>query len=59
VSDNKPIYNAKVEKIRELLKFKTRDEVAEELGYKNYKSLDQYMRRKNFTFDSKEQQCKW
>jgi hypothetical protein len=56
MSDNKPIYNAKVEKIRELLKFKTRDEVAEELGYKNYKSLDQYMRRKNFAFDSKEQQ---
>lgn len=56
MSDKKPIYNGKVEKIRELLKFKTRDEVAEELGYKNYKSLDQYMRRKNFTFDSKEQQ---
>ena len=34
-----------VRKIIELLKFKTRDEAAEELGYKNYRSLDMYMRR--------------
>ncbi len=51
-----PIYNAKVNKIIEMLKFKTRDEVAEELNYKNYKSLDMYMRRKNFTFDREKQQ---
>lgn len=52
----KPIYDRKVEKILELLKFQTRDEAAEELGYKNYRSLDQYMRRKNFVFDQKQQQ---
>ena len=46
-----PIYDSKVNKIMELLKFKTRDEAAEELGYKNYKSLDMYMRRKNFRYD--------
>lgn len=52
MSDNKPIYTSKVRKIIELLKFQTRDEAAEELGYKNYKSLDMYMRRKNFRFDA-------
>jgi len=35
-----------------MLKFKTRDEVAAELKYKSWKSLDMYMRRKNFAFDS-------
>lgn len=53
---DKPIYNSKVNKIIELLKFKTRDEAAEELGYKNYRGLDQYMRRKNFVFDDKQMQ---
>ncbi len=53
---DKPIYDRKVEKIIELLKFKTRDEVAAELGYKNYRSMDQYMRRKNFVFDQKQMQ---
>jgi hypothetical protein len=52
MSDNKPIYTSKVRKLIELLKFKTRDEAAEEMGYKNYKSLDMYMRRKNFRYDS-------
>ena len=56
MSDQQPIYDAKVKKVLEMLKFKARDEVAEELKYKNYKSLDMYMRRKNFIFDSKEQQ---
>lgn len=50
------IYDSKVKKIMELLKFKTRDEAAAELGYKNYKSLDMYMRRKNFTFDTEANQ---
>ncbi len=50
------IYDAKARKIMELLKFKTRDEAAEELGYKTYKSLDMYMRRKNFRFDAEENQ---
>lgn len=52
----KPIYNDKVNKIIEMLKFKTRDEVAKEFNYKTYKSLDMYMRRKNFRYDSKEGQ---
>jgi hypothetical protein len=52
----KPIYDKKVEKILELLKFMTRDEAAEELGYKNYRGMDQYMRRKNFVFDQKQMQ---
>ena len=52
----KPIYDEKVKQIIEMLKFKTRDEVAAELGYKNYKSLDMYMRRKNFAFDSQQGQ---
>jgi hypothetical protein len=53
VSEKKPIYDEKVKKILELLKFKTRDEVAAELNYKNWKSLDMYMRRKNFAHDSR------
>jgi hypothetical protein len=53
---SEPIYNAKVNKIIELLKFMNRDEAAAKLNYKNYKSLDMYMRRKNFTFDPEEQQ---
>ena len=51
-----PIYNSKVEKILELLKFQTRDEAALEFGYKNYRGMDQYMRRKNFVFDDKQMQ---
>ena len=54
--DKQPIYDAKVEKVLEMLKFKARDEVAEELKYKSWRSLDMYMRRKNFTFDSREGQ---
>jgi len=56
MSNQEPIYDARVNKILEMLKFKTRDEVAKGLRYKNYKSLDMYMRRKNFIFDSREQQ---
>ena len=52
----KPIYNDKVNRIIEMLKFKTRDEVAKEFNYKTYKSLDMYMRRKNFRYDSEEGQ---
>lgn len=52
----KPIYDEKVKQVIEMLKFKTRDEVAAELGYKSYKSLDMYMRRKNFAFDSQQGQ---
>jgi len=56
MSDNQPIYDSKVKKILERLKFKTRDEVAEEMKYKNWRSMDMYMRRKNFIYDSKEGQ---
>lgn len=52
----KPIYDEKVRKIMQLLKFETRDEAAEDLGYKSYKSLDMYMRRKNFRYDSETNQ---
>lgn len=52
MSDNKPIYDTRVRKIIELLKFMTRDEAAQKLGYKNYRSLDMHMRRKNFKYDS-------
>lgn len=51
-----PIYDEKVKRIIEMLKFKTRDEVAVELKYKSWKSLDMYMRRKNFAFDSQQGQ---
>jgi hypothetical protein len=30
---------------------KSRDQVSQELGYKNYRSLDMYMKRKNYTWD--------
>lgn len=51
-----PIYDEKAKRIIEMLKFKTRDEVAAELKYKSWKSLDMYMRRKNFAFDSQQGQ---
>ncbi|MFE1627013.1 hypothetical protein ACFLFF_09740 [Brevibacillus reuszeri] len=37
--------------LRGLVEGKTRDELAEEFGYKNYKTLDIYMRRRNFVWD--------
>ncbi len=49
-------YNSKVRKIIEMLKFQTRDEVSDEFGYKTYKSLDMYMRRKNFRYDAEANQ---
>ena len=56
MNDKQPIYDDKVKKILEMLRFKNRDEVAEELKYKNRKSLDMYMWRKNFAYDSGEGQ---
>lgn len=56
MENNEPKYNAKVRKIIDLLKFKNRHEVAKEMNYKTYKSLDMYMRRRNFHFDQKQQQ---
>lgn len=56
MNERKPIYDERVKLIIEMLKFKTRDEVAAELNYKNYKSLDMYMRRKNFRYDKEQGQ---
>ena len=58
MSDKQPIYNAKVKMILDMMRYKTRDEVAEELSYKNWKSLDMYMRRKNFSYDSRAKEYK-
>ncbi|KUO73431.1 MAG: hypothetical protein APF81_19665 [Desulfosporosinus sp. BRH_c37] len=56
MNNKQPIYDAKVKKILEGLKLKTREVVAEELKYKSWRSLDAYMRRKNFIYDSREGQ---
>ncbi|KUO73683.1 MAG: hypothetical protein APF81_01895 [Desulfosporosinus sp. BRH_c37] len=56
MSNNQPIYDSKVKKILERLKFKTREMVAEELKYKSWRSLDAYMRRKNFLYDNRDGQ---
>jgi hypothetical protein len=56
MSNKQAIYDEKVTQILEMLKFKTRDEAAEELGYKNWRGIDMYMRRKNFSYDSQEGQ---
>lgn len=50
--EKKPIYDERVNEIlRGMVEGKNRDELAIELGYKNYKTLDIYMRRKNFAWD--------
>ncbi|MEJ8544134.1 hypothetical protein [Brevibacillus borstelensis] len=55
-TDQKPIYDERVNEIlRGLVEGKTRDELAKDLGYKNYKTLDIYMRRKNFKWDRDKQ----
>jgi len=54
---HQPIYDQRVnEIIRGLMEGKSRDKVAKELGYKNYKSLDIYMNRKNFKWDPARQE---
>lgn len=51
-TEKKPIYDERVNEIlRGMVEGKTRDELAKELGHKNYKTLDIYMRRKNFMWD--------
>lgn len=48
-----PIYDEKVNRVLEgLIEGKKREELAEELGYSTYKSLDTYLRRRNFCWDS-------
>ncbi|MBG9545513.1 hypothetical protein ABE29_23010 [Cytobacillus firmus] len=52
----KPIYDERVNEILQgLAAGLTRDELAEMFGHTNYKSVDMYMRRKNFTWDSTKQ----
>lgn len=51
-SAQKPIYDERVKQIlRGLVEGKTRDQLAEELGHSSYKTLDIYMKRKNFKWD--------
>lgn len=55
-TEKKPIYDERViEILRGMVEGKTRDELAQELGHKNYKTLDIYMRRKNFMWDRNKQ----
>ncbi len=56
MANREPIYSAKARKIIEMLKYQTREKAAEELNYKHWKSLDMYMRRKNFVYDGKQGQ---
>lgn len=47
-----PIYDDKVKQILQgLQEGKNRKEVAGEMGYKNYKGMDMYMRRRNFRWE--------
>jgi hypothetical protein len=47
-----PIYDKRVNEILNGLSQKIpRDQLAEQFGHKNYKTLDIYMRRRNFTWD--------
>lgn len=51
-----PIYDEKVKQILgKLSEGKSREKVAEELGYNNYKSMDMYIRRRNFIWSQREQ----
>ncbi|RAP29623.1 hypothetical protein C2W64_03273 [Brevibacillus laterosporus] len=55
-TEKKPIYDERVNEIlRGLVEGKSRDSLAQELGHKNYKTLDIYMRRKNFIWDRDKQ----
>lgn len=52
ISVQKPIYDERVTQIlRGLVEGKTREDLAQELGHKNYKTLDIYMKRKNFKWN--------
>lgn len=52
-TSEKPIYDERVKEILQgLAEGLTRDELAEMFGHANYKTLDIYMRRRNFTWDS-------
>lgn len=50
-----PVFDRQVDKILELLEDGTdRAEIASKLGYKNPMSIDNYMRRRNFSWDSRQ-----
>jgi len=52
--DKAPIYEKQVQTILDgLAAGRTKEELAEQLGYTNVKSLDNYMRRKNFSWDGR------
>ena len=54
--EEKPVYDERVKDILQgLAEGLTRDELAEMFGHANYKTLDIYMRRRNFTWDSAKQ----
>ncbi|MGG4498589.1 hypothetical protein [Brevibacillus reuszeri] len=56
MESGEPIYDERVMEIqRGITEGKTRDQLAQEFGYKNYKTLDIYMRRKNFSWDRNKQ----
>jgi hypothetical protein len=56
VEQDKPIYGERVNEIlRGIAAGKTREELAEEAGNTNWKSIDMYMRRRNFSWDSRMQ----
>lgn len=56
LEEKKPIYDDRATEIlRGLAEGKSRDALAKELHYKNYKTLDIYMRRKNFIWDREKQ----
>ena len=51
--EKEAVYDEKVERtLAELGAGKSREQLADEMGYSSYKSLDKYMRRRNFAYDS-------
>jgi hypothetical protein len=56
IEQDKPIYSERVKEVlRGLKEGKTREEIAKELGYKTWKSMDVHMMRKNFIWDGRDQ----
>lgn len=52
-ANDKPIFDKRVNFIiDELSKNRSREDISKELDYSSYRSLDMYMRRKNFSWDS-------
>ena len=52
MEERQPVYDKKVRQILEMMRCMTRDDVAKELKYKDWRGMDSYMRRKNFRYDS-------